>query len=113
MYWESSFRVPCIADTMTQSRFLLLYANLSATSDDEPPMGNTNKYWKVQPMVEAVRSACHSLPHEDYNSIDEQMIPFHGRVPARQYIKNKPNPVGLKSFVHCGKSGRAYDFNFR
>ena len=38
------------------------------------------------------------------------MIPFHGRVPRRQYIKNKPNPVGVKSFVRCGKTGMAYDF---
>ena len=38
------------------------------------------------------------------------MIPFHDRCLACQYIKNKPNPVGMKSFVHCGKSGKAYDF---
>ena len=38
------------------------------------------------------------------------MIPFHGRCPARQYIKNKLNLVGIKSFVRCGKSGKAYDF---
>ena len=80
---------------MTQSSFLLLYANLAATSEDDPPPNNKNKYWKVQTVVEAVRNACHSLPPEEYNSIDKQMIPFHGRMPARQYFKNKPNPVGL------------------
>ena len=51
-------------------------------------------------------------PPEEFNSIDEQMIPFHGMMPARQYVKNKPNPVGLKNYVRCGKSGRAYDFEF-
>ena len=38
------------------------------------------------------------------------MIPFQGRVPGRQYVKNKPNPVGVKLLVHCGRSGMAYDF---
>ena len=38
------------------------------------------------------------------------MIPFQGRAPERQCVKNKPNPVML--FVHCGRSGVAYDFEF-
>ena len=110
MYWQASYRIPLIADTMPQRRFLLIYANLAVTSNEMPPANNINKYWKVQPIVDAIRSACRSLPHEEHNSIDEQMIPFHGRVPARQYVKGKPNPVGIKSFVRCGKSGKAYDF---
>ena len=57
-----------------------------------------------------MRNGCRALEPEELNSIDEQMIPFHGRCPARQYIKNKPNPVSIKSFVHFGKSGKAYDF---
>ena len=52
------------------------------------------------------------LPPEENNSIDEQMIPFQGGVPGRQYVKNEPNPVGLKVFVRCGQSGMAYDFEF-
>ena len=97
---------------MTQSKFLQIAANLAATSDDDPPAGTTNKFWKVHPVVVAVREACRSLPPEEHNSIDEQMIPFHGRMPARQFVKNKPNPTGLKNFVRCGKSGNAYDFEF-
>lgn len=31
-------------------------------------------------------------------------------MPAKQYIKGKPNPVGVKNVVVCGKSGRAIDF---
>ena len=40
------------------------------------------------------------------------MIPFKGCVPGRQYVKNKPNPVGVKLFVSCGRSGMAYNFEF-
>ena len=38
------------------------------------------------------------------------MIPFTGRAPAKQFVKSKPNPVGIKTFVICGKSGKAHDF---
>ena len=57
-----------------------------------------------------MRNACLMLGREEYCAIYEQMIPFTGRMPARQYIKSKPNPVGLKNFVLCGKSGRMLDF---
>ena len=54
----------------------------------------------VQPIAEAVCNACKSLPPEDYNSIDEQIIPFQGSVPGRQYVIKLPNP--LVSKVLCG-----------
>ena len=109
MYWQSKYRVPIIRETMARSRFLFIHANLAATSGEEP-MNNINKYWKVHLVVEIVRNGCRALEPEKYNSIEEQMIPFHGSCPARQYIKNKPSPVDIKSFVHYGKSGKAYDF---
>ena len=37
------------------------------------------------------------------------MIPFTGCTPAKQSVKNKPNPVGITNFVICGKSGKAHD----
>ena len=43
-------------------------------------------------------------------SVDEQMIPLTGRMPAKQVIKSKSNPVGIKNWVLCGKTGRALDF---
>ena len=112
MYSQTSYRVPGIADVMIQKRFLTIFANLAATSNKERPCESTNIYWKVAPIIDAVRNACISLPPEENNSIDEQMIPFQGRVPGRQYVKNKPNPVGVKLFVCCGRSGMACDFEF-
>ena len=42
MYWETNYCIPCIVNGMIQIRFLLIFANLAATSDDEAPLGNTN-----------------------------------------------------------------------
>ncbi|XP_017468501.1 PREDICTED: piggyBac transposable element-derived protein 3-like [Rhagoletis zephyria] len=42
--------------------------------------------------------------------VDEQIIPFTGRMGMKQYIRGKPCPWGIKLYVLCGKSGMLYDF---
>uniref|UniRef100_A0A2C9K6K3 PiggyBac transposable element-derived protein domain-containing protein n=1 Tax=Biomphalaria glabrata TaxID=6526 RepID=A0A2C9K6K3_BIOGL len=109
MYWQKPTRVDAVADAMTVNRYLLLRQNIHIFAEQTPPPGS-NKFWKVQPLIDAVRARCLQLPREEFSAVDEQMIPFTGRVPAKQFIKSKPNPVGVKNFVICGKSGRAIDF---
>ena len=112
MYWQTSYPVSGIADVITQKRFLTIFIKLAATSNQERPRESTNIYWKVAPIIDAVHNACISLPPEENNSNNEQMIPFQDRDPGRQYVKSKPNPVGTKLFVRCGRLGMAYDFKF-
>ena len=84
--------------------------SLHIVSLRDKPEHETNKFWKVYHLIEAVRQKCLSLVREEYLSIDEQMIHFTGRAPAKQFVKGKPSPKGLKNYVGCGKSGIAYDF---
>lgn len=72
---------------------------------------SSNKLWKVQPVIDSVRNHCHSLPRESKTySVDEQMIPFMGRCSQRQYVANKPRPVGLKNFLFTTPQGLTLDF---
>ena len=45
-----------------------------------------------------------------YVSVDEQIIPFTGKLSIKQYIKGKPYPWGIKIVPLCGQSGILYDF---
>lgn len=38
------------------------------------------------------------------------MIPFTGNMQAKQFVRGKLNPWGLKNFVLCGSNGLAFDF---
>ncbi|KAG8251040.1 hypothetical protein J6590_089080 [Homalodisca vitripennis] len=61
----------------------------------------SNRLWKVQPIIDAVRKRCLELERGSGTySIDEQIIPFLGSCPVRQVVKNKPRPVGLKKLCY-------------
>ena len=112
MYWQKATRIDSIANAMTVNRFFKIRKNIHSVAAREPDENNKDKFWKIKPVVESVRNTCLSLLRKEYSSVDEQMIPFTGRMPAKQVVKSKPNPVGLKIWVVCGKSDRVLDFKF-
>ncbi|KAL3201361.1 hypothetical protein MRX96_042961 [Rhipicephalus microplus] len=96
---------------MPRDRFFLLRSNLCCQLDDDiSDDKKSERLWKVAPFVEMVRKGCLGLERPNCFCVDEQVIPFSGRCPMKQYIPNKPNPVGLKNFVLAGKDGLIYDF---
>lgn len=64
----------------------------------------------MRPIFDAIRNRCQQIPVEEYVSIDEQMVPFTGKLDVKQYVKGKPTPYGIKIYCLCGKSGILYDF---
>ncbi|KAJ2938067.1 hypothetical protein O0L34_g19390 [Tuta absoluta] len=112
MYWEKKTRIAAIADIMVRDRYFKLRAALKIVNDSEVPAAEKQKtkFWKVQPLLSSVRNGCLlNTPTTDV-SIDEQMIPFWGKHAARQMVRGKPNPVGLKNFVLTCYNGLPLDF---
>lgn len=65
-------------------------------------------------MIDHVRAHILSLPrpaNENY-SIDEQVIPYEGRLPlgTKLTIKNKPRPTGLRNNMLATETGLVLDF---
>lgn len=72
MYWAAKTRVPKIAYCMTRTNFFLIRSNLTCrdyltVSQDEKSI---NKFWKIAPMINSVRSACLDNPRSINLSID-------------------------------------------
>ena len=68
---RTNYRISCIANAMTQKRFLSILANRAATTDDETPLGNTNVYWKIQVIIDVVLQIFKALEPEEHNRIKE------------------------------------------
>lgn len=112
MYWAWKTRVPVIYKHMARNRYLLIRNNLKVRDDHTATAEEkeTNRFWKVQPLIQSVQNGCKLNPRSSSVSIDEQMVPFWGSMVARQFVRGKPNPCGLKNFVATAPDGLPLDF---
>ncbi|KAH8022498.1 hypothetical protein MRX96_054168 [Rhipicephalus microplus] len=109
MYWQPATQIPTICEAMSVNRFFKLRSALHVT-ESTTPHSPADKFWKVRPLLNAVKERVLQLPPSEHNSIDEQIIPFTGRVAAKQFIRNKANPEGVKVFLRCSAESMARDF---
>ena len=112
MFWQHSLRVPLIAKTISRDRYFRIRNSLKVVVDldiDES-IKKADRLWKVRPLLERIRQGCLLQTRPQDVCVDEQMIPFTGACSLRQYVPNKPNPVGLKNFVLASPEGLVLDF---
>ncbi|KRX38466.1 PiggyBac transposable element-derived protein 3, partial [Trichinella murrelli] len=69
MYWSTELRCDAIADAMSR--------NSKAVLDRESP--SYDRLFKIRPLIESIRQSCLRLEQEEYQSIDEEIIPCKGR----------------------------------
>lgn len=112
MYWSKALKITAITDRFTRARFFKLRGAIKVVIDDDVPedLRMLDTFWKVRPFLDRILQGCKSLNRPDCASIDEQMIPFTGACPYRQYLPMKPNPVGIKNFVCATADGIVLDF---
>lgn len=93
MHWQAGTRIPAIADSMLVNRFFKIRSAVQITDQNATRNpSSADKFWKVRPLLEAVTMGCLELEVHEHSSIDEQMLPFTGRVAAKQVIRSKPKP---------------------
>ncbi|XP_037809240.1 piggyBac transposable element-derived protein 1-like [Lucilia sericata] len=109
MYWSNECKIPAIFNSMSRDKFLQLRSDIHFQDYSAP--NPTNKLWRVQLVIDTVRKRCNELATDiTNNSIDEQMMSYTGRCPARQVIRSKPRTVGLKNLVCATSRGVVVDF---
>ncbi|XP_042610676.1 piggyBac transposable element-derived protein 3-like, partial [Cyprinus carpio] len=113
MYWQTATRYDPIATVMGHKRFdnLRTYIHMNDnTNVKQKGESAYNPLFKVRPVLEKVHANCLKVEPEENHSIDEQMIPFKGKIGMKQYIKNKRHKWGIKVFTRAGVTGLVYDF---
>ena len=109
LYWSRELRYSPVADVMARNRYHLLTSNLHFVNNDS--IDPSDKLAKIRPIITAVRNECIKVEPEEFNSVDEQIIPSKTKFSSiRQYNPKKPKKWGFKNLVRAGSSGFMYDF---
>ncbi|XP_029844027.2 piggyBac transposable element-derived protein 3-like [Ixodes scapularis] len=109
-YWANQTRCDKIANVMPVKRFKKLRRFIHFIDNLQPV--ETDRAYKIKPVLEHIRSKCKATESENLFSIDEMMIPYKGKKAGnlRQYLPKKPKKWGFKLFVLAGVSGMVHDF---
>lgn len=112
-YWssENGLRMSLIADAMSVNRFENIRKYLHFIDNTTIPHDNTDKTIKIRPILTKLHETFHkAADNEEYQSVDEMMIPFKGRSSIKQYLPKKPQKWGYKMWCRAGVSGYIYCF---
>ncbi|GFS65012.1 piggyBac transposable element-derived protein 3 [Nephila pilipes] len=111
IYWSKTCNVPTIAENVNRNRFFELRNTLHFVDKNNiTESQKRDKLSLARTILEVFKNASLTLPRTEDLSIDEQMMPFSGRCPIRQYLPSKPNPVRLKKLVLAAPDGLVLDF---
>lgn len=106
MYWQrkfSLFEVNDWGDIMSRNRFTSIMRYLKFCDEEvdkpavEPGQPGYDRLYKVRRFLSIILPKYESeWISAQWLAIDEQMIPYRGRVGFRQFIANKPSRFGIK-----------------
>uniref|UniRef100_A0A3Q0RRX2 PiggyBac transposable element-derived protein domain-containing protein n=1 Tax=Amphilophus citrinellus TaxID=61819 RepID=A0A3Q0RRX2_AMPCI len=94
MYWssETGLRLDLIADAMPVNRFeqILRYIHFVDNYSLDPK--NADRFVKIRPILDPLKETfCSALDADEFQSVDEMMIPYKGRLSIEQYVSKKPS----------------------
>ncbi|CAG4955700.1 unnamed protein product [Parnassius apollo] len=113
-YWslDEDLGVPLIANCMSRNRFSDIKRNLHFV-DNSLAEGSNDKMFKMRPLCDLIqkKSSCQWGVFHENLSIDESMIIYFGRHPAKQYIMEKPVRFGYRNWAATSSDGYCYTFD--
>ena len=110
LYWSTmpSLIAPIFGQIMSRKRFLEIKKYFHLANNDE--LGSS-KTAKVDAIYNELLKNCQQFGiFHTKLSIDESMVPYRGKYPIKQFIRNKPVRFGYKIWFMCGSDGYPYNF---
>lgn len=108
---EDDLRNDMVYNAMRRNRFEEICRNLHFEPNMRPPDNNTDKLWKLRPILDHIKAKMLENFHAQQNlSFDESIIEYFGRHGLKQFIKGKPIRFGYKVWSLCTPTG--YMLNF-
>ncbi|XP_057329805.1 piggyBac transposable element-derived protein 4-like [Microplitis mediator] len=103
MYFQSDFvQCPLVSNAMTRDRFKLISQYLHFNDNSKMPKLGSKDYdrlYKIRPVLEVIDKFKYVYRPDRDISVDEAMVAYKGNFSAKQYMKDKPTPWGLKFWV--------------
>ena len=115
MFWSKTMGHTAVSSVMTRDRFEEVVKLLHISNNRlQPKLGDPgyDKLYKVRQLLDSLNNNFKKFAEmEKVVSVDEQMIPFKGRLGLKVYMKNKPSKWGIKVWALAGQSGYVHSFN--
>ena len=112
-YWENGMKCSDITDVMSRNKFETLLRNLHFVNNlgvtDETK--KSTKLWKLKPRLSSLRENFLKVPPQEFQSVDEIMVPLKCKSSLQQYMPAKLLKWGFKLWCCSGVSGFLYDFS--
>lgn len=113
LYWslDEDCNVPIVSNAMSRNRFQEIKKYLHFC--DNLMAGETSdKMFKVRPLADILMKKFlqWGVFHQDL-SIDESMVKYFGRHPAKQFIRGKPVRFGYKNWMVASSDGYCYAYD--
>lgn len=106
LFWEGSKDThnELVASTMSRDRFEFIMSNLHCCNNYS--LNIKDKFAKIRPLYDKLNVKFQEfLPHVQYHSIDEAMVPYFGRHGCKQFLKGKTIRYGYKLWVGATNTG--------
>ena len=113
-YWKTDpdLATPYGSNVMSRNRFGHILWNLHVNDNDKIPRNNTDKLYKLRPLVDSLNGNFLKLYDTSrYLSIDESMILFKGRHSIKQYNPKNPIKRGYKLWMIADTDGYINNFD--
>nr|XP_050025154.1 piggyBac transposable element-derived protein 4-like [Dermacentor andersoni] len=97
-YWstESGLRMDVVADSMPVNRFEEIRRFLHLNDRTDTLSYQNDRLAGMRPVIDTLNEAfCSAIDSEEYQSVDEMVIPFKGRSSIKQYLP-KAEALGLQ-----------------